>query len=250
MSERGRILIADDEETFLHSTMDLLREQGYGCRGVPDAPSALSILSAEEYDVLVCDINMPGNSQLEFLAQVTEESPELPVIVITGYPSVGTAVESFRLSAVDYLQKPLDFQELEALVGQAVKRAQFMRTVRKTRKEVTALVETMDSIEHMEKIQRRGPQNLTISSVVYAYFDQTVSYLASVSSGLQSVFDVIKSGNGQVQEELEKTLCPKCHAFREGLHDTINVLNKTKTAFKSRDLRELRQRTELLLNKF
>ena len=127
MNERGRILIADDEETFLHSTMDLLREQGYGCRGVSDAPSALSILSAEEYDLLVCDINMPGNYRLEFLAQVTEESPELPVIVITGYPSVGTAVESFRLSAVDYLQKPLDFQQLETLVGQAVKRAQFMK---------------------------------------------------------------------------------------------------------------------------
>ncbi len=249
MNERGRILIADDEETFLHSTMDLLREQGYGCRGVSDAPSALSILSAEEYDLLVCDINMPGNYRLEFLAQVTEESPELPVIVITGYPSVGTAVESFRLSAVDYLQKPLDFQQLETLVGQAVKRAQFMRTVRKTREEVTALVETMDSLEQMEKFQGRG-KNLSVSSGVHAYFDQTVSYLATVSSGLKSVFDVIKSGKGQVQEELEKTLCPKCHTFREGLHDTINVLNKTKTAFKSKDLGELRGRTEILLNKF
>jgi CheY-like chemotaxis protein len=61
MTTRGRILLADDEETFLHATADLLRREGYECETVPDAPSALAKVKGSPYDLLISDLEMPGN---------------------------------------------------------------------------------------------------------------------------------------------------------------------------------------------
>jgi FixJ family two-component response regulator len=247
MNERGRILIADDEETFLHSTIDLLKDQGYGCQGVQDAPSALSILSVEEFDLLVCDINMPGNSHLEFVDQILQSRPDFPVIVITGYPSVATAVQSFRLSAVDYLQKPLDFTLFLSLVERTIQKRKIFQTVESTRTQVLDLMEAMDSLGEMGRSSMKSHNKPMFSSAVTEYVGQTVNYLATVSLGLKSVFDVVQKGHG-VGEEVLNQICPQCQTYREGLHETISVLNKTRTSFKSKDLGELRRRTENLLN--
>ncbi len=82
MNERGRILIADDEETFLLSTIDLLRREGYECDGVKDAEAAVEVLSNKAFDLLVSDIRMPGNMELELIESVKG----LSVIIVTGYP--------------------------------------------------------------------------------------------------------------------------------------------------------------------
>ena len=57
------------------------------------------------FDLLLADVRMPGNAQLELLEVVAKRHPDLPVVVVTGYPTVGTAIESFRLSIVDYLTR-------------------------------------------------------------------------------------------------------------------------------------------------
>src|SRR5574341_1431460 len=124
MSELGRILFADDEETFLRASCDLLRREGYACDGVPDASAAAQKLRVEKYDLLIADIKMPGNAELEFIQEVPKITDGLPVILVTGYPSTYTAIKSIQLPVMAYLPKPVDFGELLNQVRKGVERGQ------------------------------------------------------------------------------------------------------------------------------
>jgi len=73
MGSPGKVLLAEDEETFLQSTADLLREEGSHCDGAKDLKTARECLAAQEYDLLISDINIPGNGQFEFLKDVYQQ---------------------------------------------------------------------------------------------------------------------------------------------------------------------------------
>ena len=112
MIEGGRILIADDERTFRESTADLLRREGYHCDCASDAGAAIKMLCNTSYDVLIADIRMPGNAGLELVDELSRLDGDIPIILVTGYPSLDSAVRSVRLNVVGYMMKPLDFQNL------------------------------------------------------------------------------------------------------------------------------------------
>src|SRR5262249_46967405 len=83
MTQAGRILLADDEETFAESTADLLRRAGYECDTAGEASAAASLLAAAKDDLLIADIRMPGNVELDLLRHVAETQRTLPVILVT-----------------------------------------------------------------------------------------------------------------------------------------------------------------------
>ncbi len=112
MARRGRILIADDEESVLLSTADLLRIEGYECACASDAKTAFDMLRRKKYDLLIADIKMQGNSDLQLIKKLPEFAPRMPVILVTGYPSLSSAVQSMKLPVVGYLIKPFEFTEL------------------------------------------------------------------------------------------------------------------------------------------
>lgn len=120
--DTARLLLVDDDEMFLQSTAELLRREGYTCDVATDAASASELLMTRAYHALLTDIRMPGNTAMEFIEASREKFAELPVIVVTGYPSVSTAVTSLRLAAVDYLLKPVELSELKRAVERAVGR--------------------------------------------------------------------------------------------------------------------------------
>jgi len=78
MAGTGRVLVADDEETFLFSTADLLRREGFECDCVRNAADASLLLGEKEYDVLIADIRMPGNSKLELSERYRRLPRECP----------------------------------------------------------------------------------------------------------------------------------------------------------------------------
>lgn len=119
MSAPARILLADDEETFRSSVAVLLRREGYQCDVAATGTEAAQMLGQAQYDLLVTDLRMPGNTDLELLRAATSAGV-LPVIVVTAYPSVPTAVEALRCAVVDYLVKPFDFEELLRAVRRAL----------------------------------------------------------------------------------------------------------------------------------
>jgi len=115
-----RILIADDEPLYLRTTGQLLRKAGYECVCVPDAEVALEKLHNESFDLILSDLNMPGNLKLELLQQGRTQWPHIPLIVITGVPSLPTAIESVRLGIADYLLKPVKYEVLLASVSRVL----------------------------------------------------------------------------------------------------------------------------------
>jgi DNA-binding NarL/FixJ family response regulator len=129
--DHARILLADDKDLFLDSTAALLRKAGYACQCAGDAVEAAQALRAGSFDLLIADINMPGNTRLEFLREVQAFDPPLPVVIVTAYPSVATAVEALRLAVVDYLVKPLDFGELLDRARRAIDKGRAIRSARR-----------------------------------------------------------------------------------------------------------------------
>jgi DNA-binding NtrC family response regulator len=112
-----RILVVDDEEGIREVVVDSL-ERIEGCEVVEEADPLLALdrVQAEPFDLLITDIRMPGMSGVELLRAAREHDPQLPVLLITGYPTVETAVEALRLGAVDYLTKPFLPEDLLARV--------------------------------------------------------------------------------------------------------------------------------------
>ncbi len=109
---RSRLLIADDEPLYLETTSQLLKKAGFECVCVSDAESAIAVLREQPIDLLLTDLNMPGNLKLELLRSGRSEWPHLPVVVVTGVPSLPTAIEGVRLGIADYLIKPVRFDVL------------------------------------------------------------------------------------------------------------------------------------------
>jgi len=108
----ARLLLADDEPLFLHATAKLLRRAGFDCRTATDAPSALEQMAQHPFDLLIADLNMPGNLELELLNIGRRDYPQIPIIVVTGAPSLRSAIDSVRLQIADYLLKPIQFDDL------------------------------------------------------------------------------------------------------------------------------------------
>lgn len=119
-SSAKRILIADDEPLFLRTTAALLRKQGFECVSAPNGKAALEALSTQQFDLVLSDLNMPGNFKLELLKEGRSQWPDLPLIVITGAPSLPTAIESVRLGITDYLLKPVKLDDLLSSIRRAL----------------------------------------------------------------------------------------------------------------------------------
>ncbi len=115
-----RILIADDEPLYLRTTAALLRKAGYACVTAADGAAALEALAREPVDLVLSDLNMPGNLKFELLRAGRRQWPEIPLIVVTGAPSMPSAIESVRLGIADYLLKPVKYEDLLASVKRAL----------------------------------------------------------------------------------------------------------------------------------
>jgi DNA-binding NtrC family response regulator len=107
-----RIVVAEDEEITLNNIIESLREEGYEVAGTKDGLDALGKIEKGNFDVLITDIKMPGLTGLELLSRVKERSPDTEVIVITGFGSIGSAVEAMKIGSYDYITKPFDLDEL------------------------------------------------------------------------------------------------------------------------------------------
>lgn len=115
-----KLLIVDDEPLFLQTTCQLLRKEGAECDTAVDTASALHWLETREYDLILADLNLPGNLNWELLQTGRQRWSHVPMIVITGVPSLPSAIESLRLGVTDYLLKPVAFPDLLASIERSL----------------------------------------------------------------------------------------------------------------------------------
>src|SRR5271165_5016992 len=116
------ILVIDDEAGIRESLEVLLTLEGYGVRTAIDGEQGMRILEVENFDLILLDLALPGQSGLELLPQIKERQPETPVIMITAYGTVDNVVEAIRAGAENFVQKPWDNEKLMADIRSAVAR--------------------------------------------------------------------------------------------------------------------------------
>jgi DNA-binding NtrC family response regulator len=117
VESKGRILIVDDEVNARTALVELLRDEGYTVEAAADAFKALGKIPDFAPDLVVTDLKMPGMDGLQLLAKVREGDADLPVIVMTAFGEVETAVKAMRSGARDYLSKPVNVGELSVVVA-------------------------------------------------------------------------------------------------------------------------------------
>lgn len=238
-----RILMADDEEVFLQATADLLRREGYLVDTARDGLEATQFLKENTYDFLVSDLMMPGNHDLDFLKLAAEMSPDLHMILVTGYPSVSTAQGAIQLPVVAYLVKPLELDELLLHLRRGVASVRMHRTLRRTRERV---LDWVDDMGKMQELMRGMPQaqdqdsartvlGLALGNMAALMLDMKELFEQSFSKGAVASFCGIQN-------------CPRLLRYEDALREAIATLEHTRHAFKSRELALLRERIEALLS--
>ena len=144
--QRGRILLIDDDPALGgYLTRVLQARGGFDVTHELDSVGALRRIQAEQWDLLITDIELPGMTGLELLERVRQLEPALPVAVLTGNPTVDYAVSALRSSAAEFLQKPIDAQDLIAKAAELVEAGRLARAA--GRETVLAIGAHPDDVE-------------------------------------------------------------------------------------------------------
>ena len=115
-----RILIVDDEESQRKQLAGFLNKQGFSVTTAASGPEALDRCHAQNFEIALIDLKMPGMDGVELLKELKRLSPEIQVIMMTAYGSVESAVEAMRLGAYDYINKPINLDELKLNINKAL----------------------------------------------------------------------------------------------------------------------------------
>ncbi|HEY3242008.1 MAG TPA: sigma-54 dependent transcriptional regulator [Phycisphaerae bacterium] len=133
---RGRVLIVDDDPSMCDVLLAGLQQRQFAVAARTSAEDALALMSDEDFDSVVADLNMRGMNGLELCARITANRPDVPVIVITAFGSLDSAVAAIRAGAYDFITKPFDIDELALALDRAVQFRGLREEVRRLREVV------------------------------------------------------------------------------------------------------------------
>jgi DNA-binding NtrC family response regulator len=120
MMSAARLLVVEDRDTLRRMLVRALEQQGYEVVEVADGLAAIERLGEDSFDMVLTDLKLPGASGLEVLAASRKAQPMTPVVVMTAYGTVETAVEAMRAGALDFVEKPVEIDDLYRVVARAV----------------------------------------------------------------------------------------------------------------------------------
>jgi len=124
------ILVVDDEERQREIYRDILVGEGYGAETAASGEGALRLLAQKRFDLVITDLNLTGMTGVELLAAILQADPTVAVLLITGYPSIASAIEATKKGVYAYLEKPVDRAKLLGVVGEVFEHlASLRRTI-------------------------------------------------------------------------------------------------------------------------
>jgi DNA-binding NarL/FixJ family response regulator len=135
MLEQGKILIVDNDETFLQTTKIVLEQEGHACTIASDIKAVTGLLEDKEYDLLIMDIGFPSLQQVEIFSEVQTQLRNVPLIAVTGQPTLESAMRAIQLQVMAYLVKPFDISLLLTEARKAITRTELVKVAAKIQKQ-------------------------------------------------------------------------------------------------------------------
>ena len=136
-----KVLIIDDERSIRNTLKEILEFEGHQITLAEDGAAGLETASAGSFDVIFCDIKMPGMDGVEVLDKLAESGNETPVVMISGHGSIDTAVECIKKGAFDFIQKPLDLNRILITLKNATDKGSLVRETKILKKKVGGVQE-------------------------------------------------------------------------------------------------------------
>src|SRR5210317_2544634 len=148
----AKILVIDDEKSIRNTLREILEYEKFVVEDAADGPAALEMTSNNTYDVILCDIKMPGMDGMEVLDHLLNIN-DTPVIMISGHGNIDTAVEAIKKGAFDYIAKPLDLNRLLITIRNAMDKASLITETRTLKRKVSKTYDMVGESAAMVEIR-------------------------------------------------------------------------------------------------
>ncbi|MFZ0890062.1 MAG: sigma-54 dependent transcriptional regulator [Candidatus Binataceae bacterium] len=176
-ADKATILVVDDDREMVSMLADILGEAGYGVQKATSGAEALKMVDHERPDLVISDLRMSGMGGHELQTALRRAAPDVPVVIITAFGSIQTAVESMRLGAFDYVTKPFSNDELLLVVGRALEDRELRHEVHRLRGELAQRY-------GLENIIASSPRMLAQLAILEQIADSAASVLITGESGV------------------------------------------------------------------
>lgn len=171
-----RILVVDDDPEMCGYLSEALKEEEFAVITMNDSLEALKILKKEEFDILITDLKMKGLKGLDLLEGTKQVSPLTPVIIITAFGTVASAIQAMKMGAYDYITKPFQMDELVLTLKKALEN-------RLLKKEVARLKKEVESRYHFHFLIGKSPSMRKIYDLIERISDTSSNVLITGESG-------------------------------------------------------------------
>jgi DNA-binding NtrC family response regulator len=231
----ARICVIDDKDVLRDSILETLERRGHSVSAFGDPVAAMDAIWSEAFDLVLTDLRMPKMDGLEVIRRLKEMRHDAPVIVMTAFGTVSTAVEAMRLGAFDFVQKPFEAEHLVMQVERAI-----------THKELKVENEAWRaSVSDLRRSRVMVGQSAAIQEVLekiaqYAASDATVLISGASGTGKELAASAIQSGSRRADKPM---LCLNCAALSENLLES-ELFGHERGAFTGAD-RQRKGRFEL-----
>jgi len=148
----SRILVIDDERSIRNTLKDILEYEKYSVDLAEDGMKGIEKIKSSVFDMVLCDIKMPGMDGIEVLEQLVQLAPDIPVVMISGHGNIDTAVESIKKGAFDYIEKPLDLNRLLITIRNAMDKSSLVSETKILKKKVNKKYEIVGESKALKEI--------------------------------------------------------------------------------------------------
>jgi two-component system, NtrC family, nitrogen regulation response regulator NtrX len=148
----SKILVIDDERSIRNTLKDILEYEKYEVDLAEDGKKGLEAVKQTEYDIILCDIKMPGMDGIEVLEQLNLIAQDTPVVMISGHGNIDTAVESIKKGAYDFIEKPLDLNRLLITIRNAMDKSTLVSETKILKKKVSKKFDIIGESDAIKKV--------------------------------------------------------------------------------------------------
>jgi DNA-binding NtrC family response regulator len=176
MDKSYKILVVDDDPEMCGLLSDVLRGEGFSVLAIGESLEASKILKKEEFDVIITDLKMKGLKGLDLLEEAKKVAIQTPVIIITAFGTIESAIQAMKMGAYDYITKPFRIDEIVLTVKKALEN-------RLLKKEVVRLKKEVESRYHFHQIIGKSPSMQKIYDLIERISDSSNNVLITGESG-------------------------------------------------------------------